>query len=296
MGSRATEVRALLRTSGLSPKKSFGQNFLVSESIVKSIAAACVPDADRKNARVVELGAGLGALTFALLERAGHVIAVERDRDLVPILARLMGDEVMAGRLTIAEADAQTFDLKAALGGAEGPRVLCGNLPYQITGKLLRFAILHADRIDRAVFMVQAEVADRLVASAGEKEYGALTVFVRAAFDVELRTRVSPGAFYPNPGVSSAVVVLLPARPPRAVETASFRALVKGAFSMRRKTLRNAWRPYVSDAALLERLAHEARVSLDARGETLDVEAFARVATRLDCAMAPADDPARPTR
>jgi 16S rRNA (adenine1518-N6/adenine1519-N6)-dimethyltransferase len=291
MDARVPHVRELLRASGLSPKKSFGQNFLTSESIVSQIAAACVPHDGPKNARVVELGAGLGALTAALVQRAGHVTAVERDRDLVPILARIMTDDVAAGRLTIAEADAQSFDVQAALQGADGPRVLCGNLPYQITGKLLRLAILHADHIDRAVFMVQAEVADRLVASPGEKDYGALTVFVRAAFDVELRARISPSAFYPNPGVSSAVVVLLPARPPRAIETESFRAFVKGAFSMRRKTLRNAWRPHVADALLLERLAHEANVSLDARGETLDVEAFARIATLMDRAMARAAHP-----
>ncbi len=292
MSVKAGHVGALLEASGLSPKKSFGQNFLISESIVTAIAVACVPEEDRENARVVELGAGLGALTTALLQRAGHVTAVERDRDLVPVLARILADEVAAGRLTIAEADAQSFDVKTSLEAAKGSRVLCGNLPYQITGKLLRLAILNANGIDRAVFMVQAEVADRLVASPGEKNYGALTVFVRAAFDVELRTRVSPGAFHPNPGVSSAVVVLVPIRPPRAIETESFRALVKGAFSMRRKMLRNAWRAVVPEASLLERLAREADVSLDARGETLDVLAFARLATLLDRAMDPEGDPA----
>jgi 16S rRNA (adenine1518-N6/adenine1519-N6)-dimethyltransferase len=296
MDERPNQIRALLRASGLLPKKSFGQNFLISEEVVNSIAAACVPHAEPKSARVVELGAGLGALTRALVARAAHVTAVERDRDLVPVLARTMQNEVSVGALTIAEADAQTFDVKNALRGAEGPRVLCGNLPYQITGKLLRLAILHADSIDRAVFMVQSEVADRLVANPGQKDYGALTVFVRAAFDVELRTRVSPGAFYPSPGVSSAVVVLVPARPPRAVETENFRALVKGAFSMRRKTLRNAWRSHVQGAALLERLAAEAGVSLDARGETLDVLAFARVAKLLDTATDLAAAPTQEAR
>jgi 16S rRNA (adenine1518-N6/adenine1519-N6)-dimethyltransferase len=289
--SRPAQVRKLLRASGLSPKKSFGQNFLISESILNAIATACVPRADLKDAHVVELGAGLGALTAALVERSGHVTAVERDRDLIPVLTRLMEGDVTAGRLTIAEADAQSFDVERALSRGDVPRVLCGNLPYQITGKLLRLAILHAAHLDRAVFMVQAEVAERLVASPGEKEYGALTVFVRASFDVELRMRVSPGAFYPNPGVSSAVVVLVPTRPARAIETENFRALVKGAFSMRRKTLRNAWRSCVPEASLLERLAREANVSLDARGETLDVEAFARMARLLDLATGPADDP-----
>jgi 16S rRNA (adenine1518-N6/adenine1519-N6)-dimethyltransferase len=299
MDSRPPQIRALLRASGLSPKKSFGQNFLTSESVVRAIAAVCVPHAERKDARVVELGAGLGALTAALMERAGHVTAVERDRDLIPVLARIMQDEIAGGRLTIAEADAQSFDVKTALNGetgGDGPRVLCGNLPYQITGQLLRLAIANAEHLDRAVFMVQAEVADRLVASPGTKEYGALTVFVRASFDVELRMRVSPGSFYPSPGVSSAVVVLVPTRPPRAIETDHFRALVKGAFSMRRKTLRNAWRACVPEAGLLERLAREANVSLDARGETLDVDAFARLARLLDDATDPVVGPAPQAR
>ena len=296
MDGSPPHARALLRESGLSPKKSFGQNFLISEGIVRAIAAACVPQVGRRDARVVELGAGLGALTTALLERAAHVTAVARDRDLIPVLTRTLEGQITAGRLAIAEADAQSFDIRGALGDAGVPRVLCGNLPYQITGKLLRLAVAHANLLDRAVFMIQAEVADRLLASPSEKKYGALTVFVRAAFDVELRTRVPPGAFYPSPGVSSAVVVLSPVRPPRAIETASFRALVKAAFAMRRKTLRNAWRPVVPDAPCLERLAGEANISLDARGETLDVEAFARAANGLDGVIDPAVDRARTTR
>lgn len=296
MDTKPHQVRALLRASGLSPKKSFGQNFLTSESVVSAIAVACVPEAERGKARVVELGAGLGTLTAALVERAAHVTAVERDRDLVPILRDTLSDRINVGRLIVREADAQNFDVKGALGDAAGPRVLAGNLPYQITGKLLRLAMVHAAVVDRAVFMIQAEVADRLMASPGEKQYGALTVFVRAAFEVELRVRVPPGAFYPSPEVSSAVVILVPIRPPLADETSNFRALVKAAFAMRRKTLRNAWRPLVPDALALERLGHEAHVSLDARGETLDVEAFVRVASRLDRVTVPAVAPSKRER
>jgi 16S rRNA (adenine1518-N6/adenine1519-N6)-dimethyltransferase len=277
--------RELLRASGLSPKKSFGQNFLVSEGVLRTMATACVSDAEVGHARVVELGAGLGALTGALVLRARHVTAVERDRDLVPILERNLRSAIDEGRLTLSESDAQRFDVEAALGsaqGPEGPRVLCGNLPYSITGKLLRLAQLHAQHLDRVVFMVQREVADRLLARPGEKDYGALTVFTRAAFDVELRAHVPPGAFHPAPRVSSAIVVLVPLRPPRARETETFRRIVKAAFAMRRKTLRNAWRSIRGDVADLERLASEAGISLDARGETLDVAAFARLSGALD--------------
>ena len=279
---KVTEVRDLLRASGLSPKKSFGQSFLVSEGILRTMVTACVPESEVGRARVVELGAGLGALTRELVPRAIHVTAVERDRDLIPVLERTLQSAIDEGRLTLSEFDAQRFDVEGAFAGKEGTRVLCGNLPYSITGKLLRLASLHAEHVDRVVFMVQKEVADRLVARPGGKDYGALTVFARAVFDVELRARVPAGAFHPAPRVSSAIVVLIPVRPPRARETEAFRALVKAAFAMRRKTLRNAWRSVAPDGAALEQLAAEAGISLDARGETLDVEAYARLAGKLE--------------
>jgi 16S rRNA (adenine1518-N6/adenine1519-N6)-dimethyltransferase len=273
------DPRTLLRDAGLQPKKSFGQNFLVAEPIADAIARACVPDAEVGRARVVEIGAGTGALTHRLAARAGHVAAIERDRDLVPLLARALegtGAEVIEG-------DAQSVDIATLLGPpAEGvTRVLCGNLPYSITGALLRRAVENASSVDRAVFMVQDEVARRLTATPGGKEWGALTVFVRAAFAARRVLRAPPGAFHPAPEVTSAVVELLPLRPPRAEETPAFRALVRAAFEMRRKTLRNAWAGVAPDAATLEKAAAAAGIDLRARGETLDVEAFTRMAAAL---------------
>jgi len=278
----AGRVREILKASGLSPKKAFGQNFLVSETALDAMAAACVPDAEVGRARVVELGAGLGALTERLVVRARHVTAVERDRDLIPILGERLRAPIEEGRLFVSESDAAQLDVAHAFPAGEEPRVLCGNLPYQITGQLLRLATVHAEHLERVVFLVQEEVADRLLALPSTKAYGALTVFVRAAFDVVREARVPAGAFYPAPKVSSAIVSLRPLRPPRARETERFRSLVKGAFAMRRKTLRNAWRTLVDDREALERVAAHAGVSLDARGETLDVEAFDRLATSLD--------------
>jgi 16S rRNA (adenine1518-N6/adenine1519-N6)-dimethyltransferase len=277
------DPRAVLRDAGLRPKKSFGQNFLVANGIAVSIAEACVHDDEVGRARVVEIGAGTGVLTRLLAGRARTVAAIERDRDLVPLLQREMAD---AG-VRVVEADAQTVDLAALLGDPEpgSPRVLCGNLPYAITGPLLRRTMEHAAHVERVVFMVQDEVADRLGAHPGTKAWGALTVFMRAAFDVRRVLRAPPGAFHPAPEVSSAVVELVPVRPPRATETGRFRALVRGAFGARRKTLRNAWSRLAPDAATLEAAAAQAGVSLAARGETLDVEAFARMADALDRAL-----------
>jgi len=274
------DPRALLRDAGLQPKKSFGQNFLVADAIADAIARACVQDDEVGRARVVEIGAGTGALTHRLATRAAHVVAIERDRDLVPVLRAALADT----GAEIVEADAQSVDLQALLGPpAEGRvRVLCGNLPYSITGALLRRAVEHATFVERAVFMVQDEVARRLTASPGSKEWGALTVFVRAAFDTRRVLRAPPGAFHPAPEVTSAVVELVPLRPPRALETGTFRALVRGAFEMRRKTLRNAWAALAPRGSSLEDAAAAAGIDLRARGETLDVESFARMAAVLD--------------
>jgi 16S rRNA (adenine1518-N6/adenine1519-N6)-dimethyltransferase len=268
------DPRVVLREAGLSPKRSFGQSFLVAESAVRAIAQACVSDDEQGKARVVEIGAGTGALTYALVPRARTVVAIERDRDLVPVLGRLFADDIARGALELVEADAQSVDLPALLGEVP-PRVLCGNLPYQITGRLLERAVHIARSFERAVFMLQAEVAERLVARPGTKAYGALTVFVRAAFDVTRILTVSRGSFHPPPDVTSAVVRLTPA--PRAEETDAFRQVVRRAFGARRKTLRNAWSGLVAPD-ILARVARDAGVSLDARGETLSVDDFARVA------------------
>ena len=281
------DARTVLRRSGLTPKKSFGQNFLVSQHTVDAIAAACIPDSEVGRARVLELGAGTGALTRARALRARSVVAVERDRDLVPVLAEELAD-LPEGRVRIVEGDAQAVDPRELLGAADAdsPRVLCGNLPYQITGRLLERAVVNADDVERVVFMVQLEVADRLAADPGSKTYGALTVFVRAAFRCAKILTVGPGSFHPPPDVTSAVIRLEPERPRRAVETETFRAVVKGAFGTRRKTLRNAWRG-VAPLDVIAAAAAKAGVSLDARGETLSVDQFAAMAEALE-ANAPA--------
>jgi 16S rRNA (adenine1518-N6/adenine1519-N6)-dimethyltransferase len=273
------DARGVLRERGLSPKKSFGQNFLVAPDVVQNIARACVPDDLVGKAHVLELGAGTGVLTRALAERAARVVAVERDRDLVPILVEQLAPYNEAAEDRVVEGDAQTVD-PAALLGPERPRVLCGNLPYHITGRLLERAVAHADELDRVVFMVQLEVAERLAAEPGSKIYGGLTVFVNAAFRVKKLFNVSRGSFHPPPDVTSAVVLLEPERPRRAAETPMFRAVVKAAFATRRKTLRNAWST-VAPADAIARAAEAAGVSLDARGETLSVDQFAAVARAL---------------
>lgn len=272
--------KAVLAAHGVRHKRHFGQNFLADRGLAKKIAELATTPA---GGTVVEIGAGLGALTAPLVERAHRVVAIERDRELLPVLRDEFAESLEQGRLELVEADAKQTDLAALLSSGPSPRVLAGNLPYQLTGPLLSLAVRFASELDRAVFMVQLEVAERLGAKAGGREYGALTVFVDAAFAVERALVVRRGAFYPQPNVDSAVVVLTPRRPALAAETEAFRALVHAAFAQRRKTLRNAWRGVLglsSDA--LSRAARAAAIDLNLRGEALDVSAFARMATVAD--------------
>lgn len=271
--------RELLERHGLRAKHPFGQNFLSDANIAQKIAELATTPT---GGTVVEIGAGLGALTRPLLERATRVIAIERDRDLVPALRGDLAPDVEAGRLEIVEADAKQVDYALLLEGAPRPRAIAGNLPYQLTGPLLRLTVEHARRFDLALFMVQLEVAERLAAGPSEPEYGALTVFVTAALNVERKMIVRRGAFYPQPRVDSAVVLLTPKDVPLSEETENFRAVVKAAFAQRRKTLRNAWRALRGvDGERLSLAASRAHIDLDARGETLDAAAFARMANEL---------------
>ncbi len=269
---------ALLRDRGLRAKKRFGQNFLLDQGVCDRIAEAASTPA---GGTTLEIGPGLGALTRPLLARAAKVVAIERDPELAVVLREELAESIASGQLTLREGDALDEDWLAPFEGAPRPHIVSGNLPYLITGRLLERSIELGARIDRAVFMVQAEVADRIVARPGTDDYGALSVFVQAAFEPKKLLTVKGGAFHPRPDVDSTVVVLTPLSPPRAVEDDALRALVKGAFGARRKTLRNAWKGLFGwSAAELAEHASAAAVDLDRRGETLGVDDYERVAAR----------------
>lgn len=276
--------KQLLERFDLRPKNSFGQNFLSDPHLAGKIADLC---SNGGPSRVLEIGAGLGALTDELLERGHLVTAVERDRDLVPALREIFQVQMAEGRLDVLEADAKTLVWDEALGmdggglmTSPGKFVLAGNLPYQITGPLIEKTVHLGRKISRAVYLVQKEVADRLAAKENSKIYGALSVFVQAQFRVERAFVIKAGAFYPQPRVDSAVVVLSPHETAISEETAEFRQVVKSAFAARRKTLRNAWKALLPPVEL-EDVARGAGISLDQRGETLTISQFAHVAAEL---------------
>ena len=272
--SAPRDARDVLRAHGLSPKRSFSQNFLVQPIAIAQIADAAIA----LGSSVVELGPGLGALTEALLERGAKVVAVELDRDMVRVLEAELGGR---GDLRIVSGDAAEADFAMYSDMLGSKLVVAGNLPYQATGAILRHVVGHRRVLHGAVLMVQREVRDRLVASPGTKDYGALSVFVQAGFETDTVCRLRPGSFFPPPKVESAVVRLVPLASPLAEETPSFRAIVRAAFQQRRKTLRNALRSLGADPRVVE-AARRAQVDLTRRGETLAVTEFARLAEAWD--------------
>jgi 16S rRNA (adenine1518-N6/adenine1519-N6)-dimethyltransferase len=275
MADEIEDPRAVLRRHGLRPKRSWGQNFLVNRALVARMADEIARDGIEQ---VVEIGAGVGTLTAALAARVGRVVAVERDPDLVRLLRA--ESPSWGGRVEVVDADATSFDYVAA--AVDGVTAIAGNLPYQITGRLLRRIVEARGVIRRAVVMVQSEVADRLGAAPGGKEYGVLGVMCQAWFEVTRLWRVAPGSFHPRPAVSSAVVGLVPLERPRVGDLSedALARLVHAAFASRRKTLRNALSASFPLDDVLAALDAEG-LEPSRRGETLSVEQLAALARRL---------------
>src|SRR5690606_29114296 len=194
------------RSATVRAKRSLGQNFLVDPNIQRRIVAALEL---RPEDEVLEIGPGTGALTRHLAAQAGRVVAIEKDDDLA---AALQAEFEGAAGVTRVHGDALEADLASLVQDPERVKVV-GNIPYNITSPLLFHLLESGLRAERIVVMVQREVADRLLASPGEKAYGALTVGVRTAADVRRLFHVGRAAFRPVPDVDSTVIMLVPHRP-----------------------------------------------------------------------------------
>jgi 16S rRNA (adenine1518-N6/adenine1519-N6)-dimethyltransferase len=258
------EASELLRRYGLSPRQSLGQNFVVDPNTVRRIARLADVGPDD---HVVEIGAGLGSLTRALVETGARVTAIELDEGLVRVLRETLPSvEVLA-------ADARSADWPHVLGGR--PAVLVANLPYKVATPIVAVLLDEVPLVERMLVMVQAEVGRRLVAAPGTKTYGAVSVKVAYWAEAVIVGYVPPTVFLPRPKVESALVAIrrrpVPAGPPD-VPPAQLFALVRAGFNQRRKTLRRSLRGIVEPVDF-------ARAGVDSglRAEQLAVEDWVRL-------------------
>ncbi len=258
-------------------RKRFGQNFLIDKSIIQSIADAVNPSHDDC---LVEIGPGLGALTEPLISRCNKLTVVELDRDLTAKLETLATRLAGNGQtLQVINADALAFDFNQ-FAAEQGTRVrVVGNLPYNISTPLLFHLLKSTQQIDDMHFMLQKEVVERMVAVPGNKTYGKLTIMLQWQCEIAHLFDVPPEAFKPVPAVNSAVVRIQPKQlteTERAIGPA-LEKIVSAAFTQRRKTLRNSLSAWLNtdDMATLD-------IDPKARAETLDIEAFSRLASAVE--------------
>lgn len=270
-------LRSLLARHGVALKKQLGQNFLVNPRVRDAVIAACEAGPDDG---VFEIGPGAGVLTRGLAVQAKQLVAVEKDRALASLLAEVLGGadhvEVLYGDVL----DLPLTDVWQRFSDCSAVHVVA-NLPYYVTTPILFHLLDSGVRFADLLLMVQREVADRLQAAPGGKEYGALTVAVQYRAAVESVLRVPPSAFFPPPTVESTVVRirLLPQPSASVVDERAFFRIVRAAFSTRRKTLRNALANGLpADKPTIEHVLTAAGIDGDRRGETLSIAEFAGLA------------------
>ncbi len=267
------EIRALATEVGLRPTKTLGQNFVIDPNTVRRIVRVSGVGADDV---VLEVGPGLGSLTLALLETVRHVVAVEVDPSLAFQLPVTVAQRAPAlkDRLTVVAADAlRITELPVQ------PTALVANLPYNISVPVLLHLLATFPSIERALVMVQLEVAERLAAPPGSRVYGVPSVKARWFGDVRQAGLVGRPVFWPVPNVDSGLVGLIRTAPPREdVERLEVFALIDAAFAQRRKMLRSALSGWAGGSQRAIDLLEAAGVDPTARGEALDVGQFAAIA------------------
>ena len=262
-------------------RKEFGQNFLTDRMVVEDIADACCMD---ENSTVLEIGPGIGTLTYELALRRRRVVSLEIDRGLIPVLDFTLGE---FDNVRVINEDVMQTDLEALLAPyfAEGPVSVCANLPYYITTPILMKLLESRLPFDYITVMIQAEVADRLAAKAGSKDYGAITAVLAYYGETEKLFTVPADRFVPAPKVNSSVIriKLYKERPYHPRDEALLLRTIKAAFGQRRKTLVNALGagfPELSREQITDTVTacgHD----LNVRGERLDIAQFVELSDRI---------------
>ena len=270
-------IRALAAELDLRPTKQRGQNFVHDANTVRRIVAAA---GVRPDDVVLEIGPGLGSLTLGLLEAAGQVVAVEIEHSLAERLPRTAGERLpgRADRLRVVEADALTV---AALDDPQ-PTLVVANLPYNVSVPVLLHVLARFPDVRGGLVMVQAEVADRLVAGPGSKTYGVPSVKLAWYCSARRVGSVPPSVFWPVPNVDSGLVELVRRDPPATTATREqVFTVVDAAFGQRRKMLRSALSGLFGSSAAASAALAEAGVDPQARGEVLGIADFVKIAEAL---------------
>ena len=284
MSMNLCDIRNIKQTMamfGINFRKEFGQNFLTNNMIVEDIADNCCDDAD---STILEIGPGIGSLTSELAQRYRHVVAVEIDRGLIPVLKYTLGEY---NNVTVINEDVMKADLRTLLAPyfEKGKVSVCANLPYYITTPILMMLLESGLPFDYITVMIQSEVADRLCSAAGGKDCGAITAVLNYYGQPEKLFKVSAGNFIPAPKVDSSVVriKLYKDRPYVPKDEKTFFRTVRAAFEQRRKTLPNALSAVFSELSKEEitnavtSCGHDASI----RGEKLSVAEFCALSDML---------------
>ena len=271
------DVRALAARLGVHPTKQRGQNFVIDANTVRRIVREAALEPDDV---VVEVGPGLGSLTLGLLGEVRRVVAIEVDPVLAAALPATLATYApdLAGRCEVVGADA----LRVTEIPGPPPTVVVANLPYNVSVPVLLHLLALLPGLERGLVMVQSEVADRLAAPPGSKVYGVPSVKVAWYADVRRAGAIGRNVFWPAPNVDSGLVAWTRRPPPPTTATREqVFAVVDAAFAHRRKVLRGALRTLAGSGEAAERALAQAGVDPMARGESLGIEAFARIAEAL---------------
>lgn len=272
-----------IKTNRIRAKQQFGQHFLVDQSVLQNICQTLAPKAGQN---VLEIGPGTGALTRLLLATEATITAVEIDNDLIRALQKRWPQLKLIHK-NILELDISGLftDLPTDAPSKNSQWRLVGNLPYNISTQILARLPALRMQIQDALFMVQEEVALRLAASPGNKQWGRLGVLMQHSFDVEMLFEVPPDAFRPKPAVQSRMVYLKPKQHvEEIIDKGTFSQVVRAAFNQRRKTLANALKPLASEFVSLKdpaKLLLDLKIMPNRRAEELSLQEFARLANRV---------------
>lgn len=276
-----TSPKILLAAHKIHPKKQLGQNFIVDPTFAEMIVkrAGILPEDI-----ILEIGAGLGALTIPLARRAKKVVAVEKDHQIIPILNM----EILVSGLTnisIVEKDILSVDIKTVVEDMGGEIVVMGNLPYNISSQILVQLIRLREGISRAVLMFQKELAQRITAEAGCKDYGRLTVMLRYCSDIKKLVDAKASVFFPKPKVDSEILELKFKKEiiHKVADESFLFKVIKSGFGNRRKTLKNALAASELniDPNTAKSVLEKSGIDPIRRAETLTVEEFVKLSNNL---------------